>query len=115
VKDAPRVIEMILFNAEQSDVVVTTLLNDPALSIDLLEAILTTASDESADTDAAQTAILSTIEAAQGQVTAFDETRIPDGDVKSVTEDMSFVEAEAVQALNELVIDVAEYAAELRW
>lgn len=53
---------MMLENTAEADVIVDTLLDDPGKAVDLLQAILTTASDESADTEAAQTAILSAIE-----------------------------------------------------
>jgi hypothetical protein len=115
IKDSDRIIDMMLENTGDADVIVATLLDDPGKAVDLLEAILTTASDESADADAAQTAILSNIEEKQGQVAEFDETRIPEGDVKQVTEDMSFVEQEAVQALNSIVSEAGDEAAELRW
>jgi len=115
IKDSDRIIDMMLENAGESDVIVVALLDDPGKAVDLLEAILTTATDESADAEAAQTAILSTIEEKQGQVAEFDETRIPEGDVKQVTEDMSFVEQEAVQFLNSIVSDLGDASAELRW
>lgn len=62
IKDSGRVIDMMLENTAEADVIVDTLLDDPGKAVDLLQAILTTASDESADTEAAQTAILSAIE-----------------------------------------------------
>lgn len=115
IKDSERIIDMMLVDATEADVIVDALLDDPGKAVDLLEAILTSASDESADTEAAQTAILSTIEDSQGQVAEFDETRIPEGDVKQVTEDMSFVEQEAVLVLNSIVSQTGDEAAELRW
>ena len=106
----PAIVEIMVADNDDKESVVTALLKDISESVNMIEALLTSPIDESQDTDEAQEAIMSTIINNFEDEQVFNPDKIPTGEVRTITADMSFDEVLRYERINDVCSHQVDFA-----